>query len=271
MSQILIPKGIHFFGHGHYHYDFDTLSYDKAKSLMQLCYILMQQWDLKPRAYAYPYARCRQKSTRDACRDAGFICGRSMEWIEPKLFICADSVSKPVDWYYLPSVPMANDFDDYYQNHFETLPLLQYAEAHSAWLIFTFHNIGLPGEFGYYNWNEFIKVLDYIKSRNFWVGNMDDIACYIKERNAFTYTITDSKRTSNQITYSITFSDNLDNSIYNFPLTVQLEIETLEQVKSAQFVQGNLTISFVPKNRNNVLFDVLPNEQSCTLTINLEE
>ena len=267
MANTLYPSGIHFFGHGHYHYDFDTLSYNRSKELMSQCFSLMQQWNLKPRAYAYPYARCRQHSTEKACRDAGFICGRSMEWMEPKLFICADSVAEPDDWYRLPSIPMANDFDNYFQNHEEVLPIMQYAEAHGAWIIFTYHNIGLPENWGYYNWNEFIKDINYLQTRDFWPGNMDDIAAYIKECNAFFYTINDSTLGQFEKTYVMTFADNLDNHVYFQPLTISFDVMSMVACDSVIVNQASVMQTYEPQSANHFLIDIIPNEQSCILTL----
>lgn len=58
MKNELHPKGIHFFGHGHYHINYDEVSYDSAFASMKKCFKLMTEWGLKPKVYAYPHGAC---------------------------------------------------------------------------------------------------------------------------------------------------------------------------------------------------------------------
>ena len=55
IREEIIPKGIHFFGHGHEHVYHDSLSFESAYKSFKMCYDLMDQWGLEPRAYGYPH------------------------------------------------------------------------------------------------------------------------------------------------------------------------------------------------------------------------
>lgn len=51
----LLYWGFGYFGHGHYHLNHDTCTYEEAYENIKACYDLMIDWNLKPVANAYPH------------------------------------------------------------------------------------------------------------------------------------------------------------------------------------------------------------------------
>ena len=72
----LVPKGFGYFGHGHDHVDHDALSYADAADSFRRCFDTMQDWGLKPVAYAYPKNAGAKRRTQKALERSGFLCGR---------------------------------------------------------------------------------------------------------------------------------------------------------------------------------------------------
>lgn len=271
MRLELIPNGIHFFGHGHLHIKYDEVSYDSAFILFKKCYDLMTGWQLNPKAYAYPHASCSKTSTRKANQDAGWLCARTMEFDGNKLLICPGNIMEPVDWFNLPSVSMANDYETYYQNHNEVLPVFEKALEQKAWIILTYHNIGRPGNWGWYSWDEFIKDIDWLKENDFWYANMDEVACYIKERNGIRieYRFLDKK--DSYYRYQLRFNDELDRTIYDQPLTLELNFDPSASTDSITVYPAcyGQNKKFVVNN-NQVRLKILPGKEDYEMTVYLK-
>ncbi|MCA9734542.1 hypothetical protein KC799_20580 [candidate division KSB1 bacterium] len=268
MRDELYPNGIHFFGHGHLHHNYDEKSYQAAYALFKQCYDLMQTWDLHPKAYGYPYGKCAKASTRKANRDAGWICARSIEQKQDQLYICPNDISEPNDWYALPALPIASTVDQYFQNNAEILPVMQKAMEKKAWLIFMYHNIGLTNYNGWYAWDEFIKDLDMLQELDVWVGNMDEVASYIQARNAFKYTITPLDTTSGTRQYMVAIDKDFQNKFKDVTLTLEIIMESDQVMRTAQFVSSEtenddaypvINNSFminIPLNRNQFILNI---------------
>ena len=202
----LMPYGIHFYGHGNRHINHDSLSYSEAYDDFKLCFDLMKSWDLNPSAYAYPGARGYLIRTQLANKNAGFICARGATVDPSKFYISPDTKTEPDNWFYLPAVFIGTQDTVLINNHAEMQVVFNSALQKSAWIILMYHSIGIVGGWGYYPFAEFIKDLDYIKSEDFWSGNMDMVAKYIKERNNLvvqkTFLSSDSDRKSTRLNSS---------------------------------------------------------------------
>ncbi|NNF08066.1 MAG: hypothetical protein HKN21_14985, partial [Candidatus Eisenbacteria bacterium] len=214
------PLGVHFFGHGHRHIDYDRETYETALHDFSLCFDLMEQWDLKPRSYAYPRGAADKDETRQACAEAGFFSGRTVTR-EGNFYITPNDQWEPEDWYYLPSVAMAHKEPNHIAEHKQLTPILDKTLDQTAWVIVTYHNIALPQGWGWYPIQEFQKDLQYLVDKDFWCDNMDDVAAYIYERNAFNY---EAARVSENA-YELRVFDGLDNETYDQPLTVKLRFD----------------------------------------------
>ena len=260
MKRDLIPNGIHFFGHGHEHINHDELTYEEAYQSFKTCYDLMESWELPPLVYAYPGARGYNSSTQQACQDAGFISARGYTKEPDEFYICPDSIQEPDNWFYLPSIPIAQKNDGFVHTHTELVNYLDTALEKSAWVIIMYHAIGVEDSFGYYPYEDFVSDLDYIDKSGFWNVNYDSIVVYIKERNSFHVNYERLFESEDTLSYSAQFCDDKDNNIFNHPLTLQLayngdcenykiESEAEGVVFSGKFVDGIAYINQIPDEK----------------------
>ncbi|RMH71854.1 MAG: hypothetical protein D6675_05725 [Gemmatimonadetes bacterium] len=150
ISEVMIPNGFQFFGHGHWHINHDQLSYERSKESFQLCYGAMTGLGITPVAYAYPGGHGRTQSTHQALADAGFLSGRMFEASDSRNnpYIMSNEETEPENWFALPSlVMMSSDFSenpDVIHDTAELIPFLEGAIKRRAWLITTYHAIGNP-------------------------------------------------------------------------------------------------------------------------------
>lgn len=88
-----------------------------------------------------------------------------------------------------------------------------------GWVVYLIHGIDNDGGYSPLSSTELKNSFSFFNSNSskFWVASFGSVARYIKERNAVTVTQTASD--ANSVTVKIT--DNLDNSIYNVPLTIR--------------------------------------------------
>ncbi|MBT4484731.1 MAG: hypothetical protein HOC71_13760 [Candidatus Latescibacteria bacterium] len=262
----VIPRGIHFFGHGHLHVRNDSLTFEEAFQNFFQCYYLMEEWGFNPKAYAYPHSSGYFPSTQLACQSAGFIFARGSTFEPDKYFICPDDVKEPENWFFLPSVQIGQLWI-YIHNHDEMRPLLEATLEKSAWLIGLYHALGYPDGYCYYPYEDFLKDLDFLEENDFWCSNMDIIACYIKERNNFQM---DVKLISsgNNLKYDVVFNDNLDNAIYDTPLTIELTFDASVGIKKVKFepeIDPGKDIYTITNNKLQI--NIIPDGQKYTMTL----
>lgn len=266
VRDVLLPQGHRFFGHGHWHIDHDTLSYDSARASFAECYQIMASLGLHPVAYAYPGGYGNQQETRQALADAGFLCGRlfasssrANPWIMP------DTASQPDDWYALPSLIMlANDtaeFTNAIHTTAELIPYLDETVRRSAWLIPTYHEVK-DGHGGTYRVKEFEGDIAAITERDFWTGSISAVTLYARQRAAATamlqpvvYGLNDTAA------LLIMLSDNLPNGLYNQPLTLLIEIPEAWVGKQVTVQQRNVEYSRQRPTGREIMVNLLPNEQ----------
>ena|ERR1035437_3645239 len=90
----------------------------------------------------------------------------------------------------------------------------------------------------------------------FWVNTFGNVVRYIKERNAVSLNELSVK--SRRITLQLT--DSLDNSIYNYPVSIRRPLPNLW--KGASVTQGRVKLKVTTVNLNStnyILFDAIPN------------
>ena len=218
----LMPRGIHFFGHGHTHALHDTMEYDAAYASFKTNYDLMAQWGLRPKAYAYPGSSGERPSTQQANQAAGFICARGCAWTPEEYYIVPDSTREPDNWYFLPSVIMGNASYRYVDVHEKLAPILDEAVRRSAWVILMYHAIGIPDGWSYYPIGDFERDLAAIQEGRMWCGNMDAVACYIQERAALRLELAGLQSEEQGGTCLVRLDDGLPDEVFDEPLWVEV-------------------------------------------------
>jgi peptidoglycan/xylan/chitin deacetylase (PgdA/CDA1 family) len=127
-----------------------------------------------------------------------------------------------------------------------------------GWVVYLLHGIDNESD-GYspVNKDELRGSLDYLKENKdkFWVTSFVNVVLYSKERKCVSVTETSASDTS----FTCQVTDTLDNSIYNFPITIRRQLP--EAWSSAVVKQGDITISSQIVEINSkkfVMFDVIP-------------
>lgn len=272
IKNFMLPHGFGFFGHGHEHINHDALSYEQSLDSFSKCYESMINLGLKPVAYAYPGGWGYHLSTRSALKDAGFLCGRKFEQLDiSDPYITPDSVSVPKDWYALPSLVMQSIKYDgcviCINNTEELLIYLRETLKKTAWIILTYHDIGLENEYGFYEAEDFEKDLKAIKSLDLWCDNISDIVLYIRERNnasASVELVTDAAGVNSEI--RIRVSDGLQNDFYNQPLTLLFDIPQ-NWVKRDLVLTGSNSSVRLKSDTRKIKISVLPDESIYRLEV----
>ena len=267
IREEVIPRGIHFFGHGHKHDLHDQFDYEYCYNSFKTCYNLMKQWRLNPRAYAYPGSSAYIFSKQFANEQAGFICARGAELDLNLVYICPDEVMEPDNWYYLPSIVMGQNYDYYIYDHSELEPLLATALEKTAWIILMYHAIGFPEGWGYYPREEFMKDIDMIAEQDFWSGNMDLVACYIQERSNFYLDIDEVPFSKNKYAYKVRFCDGLDNTIYDQPMTLEFTFDASVDIRTMHIEPAVNDSTDFQVVENKLRLNIIPDEQKYYVTL----
>ncbi|MDA3883555.1 MAG: polysaccharide deacetylase family protein [Bacteroidales bacterium] len=134
---------------------------------------------------------------------------------------------------------------------------VQSAMNSNGWCVFLFHGIDGDGGYSSFQSSQLQSHLSYINSNysNYWVGTFASVAKYIQERNSAS--ISESAISSDSL--SVTISDNLSNTIYNFPLSIRKEIpQEWEDAKvylnEAHISSNTITIN----NTRYIEFEAVP-------------
>ncbi len=229
MSE-LVPKGFSYFGHGHHHVDHDELSYEEALESFQANYDTMKEWGMKPVAYAYPRSAGHEAETQRALEASGFLSGRLLTRNSREFYNMPGTQLAPDNWFGLMSVEMQSiEFegcDPCINDNDELVTVLDEALAQTAWIILTYHAIGQPEWWGWYDWDEFRKDVQSIAARDFWTASMNDITLYVREREHAVITVEVAEGSAGTESIEITLSDGLDNVRFNQPLTILFDQPT---------------------------------------------
>jgi hypothetical protein len=278
LKKYLLPEGFGYFGHGYYHYYSDTCTYQEAYENFKHCFDQMQLWGLKTAAYAYPHGAGNEFQTRMALRDAGFLGGRmhhdmpgGYEGMENP-YIVPDDVKEPIDWFALPTVVM-QDYEfspckKCVSNDEQLIPFLEQAVKKTAWIMMTYHSIGIEDGYGFYKLSEFDKDLQSIKKYNFWNPTMNQAILYIRERkDATVATKMEKDDNGNLKAIQITLSDGLPNDMYDQPLTLDFNIPKEWIGKTIHQFQGDNPVQSLKFDSEKTMVSALPNESSFILRV----
>jgi oligosaccharide reducing-end xylanase len=145
------------------------------------------------------------------------------------------------------SVQTAKNFND----------LANSAAAANAWCVYLIHAIDNDNGYSPLSSVTLQASVNYMNTNRdkFWVETFGNVVRYIRERNASSVTETSSGNDS--ITIQVT--NNLDNSIYNYPITLRRPLPV--NWPAAAVSQNNTLVSaqLVTLNSTNyVMFDVVP-------------
>jgi oligosaccharide reducing-end xylanase len=139
------------------------------------------------------------------------------------------------------------------------------AASSGGWVVFTLH--ALDGDSGYSPLSSTIlrQSLDYLAARRstFWVQTFLNVVKYIKERNDAS--VSEISNTGDTITVSVT--DTLSNTIYNYPITIRRPLPT--DWPSATATQNGQAINaktVVVNSTLYVMFDAVPDGGDVVLT-----
>jgi hypothetical protein len=264
-----MPLGIHFFGHGHTHVPHDTLSFQDCYDDFRTCFLLMQEWGLNPRAYAYPNGSGREPLTQFALSISGFMCARNYEPITEYKYICPNDIKEPKNWFFLPCIPIASEYDPnvYATNHEKMTEFFTGALENTAWIIPCYHGVGFVGGWGYYPLEDFEKDLDTIKSQDFWCSNMDVIACYIKERNNVKIDVKTKETIDGKDIFEIKFDDELPDDVYDIPVTIDLTFLTGYKVASMHCDPPINGITDFTSRNGKIRVNVIPDSKKYQITL----
>jgi oligosaccharide reducing-end xylanase len=127
-----------------------------------------------------------------------------------------------------------------------------------GWCVFLIHGIDSDGGYSPLPSTVLRSSLQYLDARRstFWVQTFGNVVRYVQERNAVT--VAESSNTGDSITLQVT--DALDNTIYNYPLTMRRPLPT--GWLSVKVSQNGLPVNASIVKINSVkyvMFDVVPN------------
>jgi hypothetical protein len=281
-TDTLRPLGITFFGHGYLHVNTDAMSYDTALHNFRRCREEMLKYGFKPVVYAYPGGYGHNPSTRKACADAGFLCGRMFSPLESP-YIAPDSATTPSDWFRLPTLamfsrvwhtsdPLLPKDAPIVHSTAELAPFLDTAVQRKAWLILTYHAINRPNA-STYEPREFLSDVAAIKARDAWLGSLHDMTLYLRERTASKLSVEAVRTTSGNVAeLHIALDDALDDTFYNVPLTVLVRVPEAWRGKSYELLHNGRSVSMASaepyqEHAGCVMLQLLPTSKPYTLRL----
>ena len=257
-----------YFGHGHKHHNHDTLSYEESFQSFSKCFVTMKDFGLTPISYAYPHGGGTKEQTRLALKNAGFLSARMYNYRDiNNLKIMPFDQKSPADWYQLPTLVMEDlEFhkcEPCINNTNELIPHLDRALAEKDWLITTYHSIGNPEGWGYYDFKSFAKDVDAIMERDFWITSMDSVTSYVLIKNqtrvfATKETLNEKKLPRIKINFVQSLGPKSDR-LLQVPLTVRFEAPQEWEHKRIKIYRNNEYQQSHFVKTNSIKIDLLPN------------
>ncbi len=142
--------------------------------------------------------------------------------------------------------------------------IAQSALKEKGWAVYLFHGIDGDGGFSPVDSNELNKHLQFLdaNSDKYWIDTFGNVVKYIKERDAVT--VNQLSQSDTLITAELL--DELDNSIYNYPLTVKKEIPA--NWESIEVKQNDIAVDFsveVTGTKRFAIFQAIPDAGTLTI------
>ncbi len=141
---------------------------------------------------------------------------------------------------------------------------LNSAKSSGGWAVFLLHGIDNDGGYSPLSSSVLSSHLSHVNTNkaDFWVGTFGEVVKYIKERNALSI----SETTVNADSIRITPTDNLDNSVYNVPVTVRRQLPSGWQNGRVRSGSAIVPSAIVTDNGTSYIqFDVIPDNGVYTL------
>ena len=178
------------------------------------------------------------------------IVNSSVASIAGSIFIASRGVScainiAPYDFNNVKACsPDPDNFDDLYAQ-------TNTAEQQGAWLVTFIHSLN-GGSDCWGNWtiDMWTNYLDYLKTKNLWVGTFGAAAKYIKERGSAALSVSSSS--NSQIVLSLT--DSLDDTIYDQPLTLRSEVPSDWTSVTVQQGSNSATVNSTVEGTTAVIY-----------------
>jgi hypothetical protein len=274
-KDVLLRQGFGLFGHGHEHENHDRKGPEWAFRSAKSCFEIMSILGVNPVAFAYPGGHGGRRETHDAMRRAGFLSARGHD-ITSKPYILASDKQQSVRWYKLPDVFMesinyrnqkgaVNNTDDLER-------FLEGALSRTAWIILTYHAIGLTGRFGFYEKEYFATDLDAIAKRDFWVASMNNVTLYIYEREKITVKATQYANWRGNPEYiTIKIDDGLPDARFDQPLTVRFSIPRSWVGRKLLYSPDNLSIRTARSESSTAMVNLVPTGNVYTIRPDAKE
>jgi oligosaccharide reducing-end xylanase len=138
------------------------------------------------------------------------------------------------------------------------------AAASRGWVVFLLHGIDNDGGYSPVTTANLKGALDSLSSYKdkYWISTFSNIARYIKERNCVS--VKEITQTDSSITIRVT--DTLDNSLYNYPVTIRRPLPSTWL--SASIAQSNRTVDVKIVEVNSlkyIMFDIVPDSGDITI------
>ncbi|MGK9477020.1 polysaccharide deacetylase family protein [Melioribacter sp. OK-6-Me] len=207
----------------------------------------------EPLTIAYPYCREGKLSVVKKY----YVAARGCQgYIENKT---------PLDFYNISSiicgsegpVKTVKDFNDRAEE----------AARLKGWCVYLLHGIDNDGGYSPLPSDTLRKSLDYLKNNDdrFWVDNFINVVKYIRERNCLTI----KENYNNNDTISFIVTDTLNDSIYDFPVTIRRKIPAGWQSYSLMKNNNELASKIINENgQNYIVFNTVPDSLEILLIKN---
>lgn len=272
----LLKFGHGIYGHGHWHYNHDLLSYEKSYDSFYRCFKAMDSLGLGVVTYAYPGGNGYKMRTRNALRDAGFLAGRYYDQIgHLNPYIVPEDETEPRDWYALPTLVM-QDYgydacDICINNTAELIPFLNETLNRNALLIITYHAIGQTNQYGYYDFENYKQDILAIAERDLWTARFNDAVLYILERKTAKAEVTwhfNENESPDKI--SVTVSDEYSNNErFRQPLTIMFDVPLWWKGKTVSVRKNDKEIFEVKCDSEQFKVSLPPDESTYQLRVKL--
>jgi peptidoglycan/xylan/chitin deacetylase (PgdA/CDA1 family) len=164
--------------------------------------------------------------------------------------------SSPKDFMNISSFVCGTESSYQTASHFNALA--DNAFNQKGWGVYLFHGIDNDGGYSPIDSKELTKHLEYLNNNKskFWVATFSDVVKYIQERDNTIINqvrVTDTEMVCN-------FTNNLNSSIFNFPLTIKKQLPTTW--KNSSVKQNNVAIKFeivTISSKKYIVFNAVPN------------
>jgi len=175
---------------------------------------------------AYPFCVTEKYNLTEKLFIAARICDGK---IVPKV---------PIDFMNISSFACGTDTNNQTATNFNAMA--DKAASENGWAVYLFHGIDNDGGYSPIESSQLRSHLHYLNDNKekFWMDTFVNVVKYIKERQGATIKQTNS----NSTLISANLSDNLNDTIYNYPITLKKEIP--QSWSKLTIKQNNRTIDF---------------------------